>query len=76
MSAELSFVHCGVASRHQTTEETAETGETTNNALIVVAKNVGVHKCVGCQKGQKTSMKVNQKKKAPHLPTKNLPMNL
>ena len=49
MSAELSFAHCGVASRHLTTEETAEIGETTINALIVGTKNVGVHECVDCQ---------------------------
>lgn len=46
MSAEPFFVHCGAASRHQTTEETAEAGETTINALIVVTINVGVHECV------------------------------
>ena len=43
MSAEPSFVHCGVASRHLTTEETAEKGETTINILIVGNKNVDVH---------------------------------
>ena len=46
MSAEPSFVHCGAVSRHQTTDETDETGETTINALIVVTINVGVHECV------------------------------
>ena len=46
MSAEPSFVHCGAVSRHLTTEETAETGETTINILIVGNKNVDVHECV------------------------------
>lgn len=50
MSAEPSFVHCGAASRHQTTEETAETGETTVNILIVVDTNVDVHECMDYMK--------------------------
>lgn len=49
MSAELSFAHCGAASRHLTTEETAETGWTTINALIVGTKNVRVYEYVDCQ---------------------------
>lgn len=73
MSAEPSFVHCGAVSRHLTTEETAETGETTINALIVGTKNVGVHKCVDCQN---IICEDEPKKKAPHLPTKNPLMNL
>ena len=73
MSAEPFFVHCGVVSRHLTTEETAETGKTTINALIVGTKNVGVHECVDCQN---IIYEDEPKEKAPHLPMKNLSMNL
>ena len=36
MLVESSFVHCGAVSRHLTTDETAEKGKTTTNALVVV----------------------------------------
>ena len=38
MLVESSFVHCGAVSRHLTTDETAEKGKTTTNALVVVLK--------------------------------------
>lgn len=36
MSSKSSFVHCGVVSRHLTTDETAEKSKTTTNALVIV----------------------------------------
>lgn len=41
--SKLSFVHCGAVSRHLTTDETAEKGGTTINALIVGTKKVDVY---------------------------------
>jgi hypothetical protein len=69
MLEESSFVHCGADSRHLTTDETAEKGKTTTNALVCCVRSVDVHVCVD----DVSTIMMMERKKAPHLTTKNLP---